>query len=58
MFFSDNSLRVPLFLQSSSYSFIHQNRQQKRAKRLEDMETGKGKPLVEDPSQLDDELAK
>ena len=38
--------------------FTPQNRQQKRAKRLEDMEAGKGKPLVEDPSQLDEELSK
>jgi len=31
-------------------------RQQKRAKRLEDMEAGKHKPLLDDPTQLDSEL--
>ena len=35
-----------------------QSRQQKRAKRLEDLQAGKQKPLVEDPSQLDEELSK
>lgn len=33
-------------------------RQQKRAKRLEDMESGKHKPLLEDPTALDAEIAK
>ena len=35
-----------------------QSRQQKRAKRLEDLQAGKQKPLVEDPSRLDEELSK